>query len=40
MIKIPAGNMMRYAKIYPASEIQTSMPVREGETESAVRSRP
>jgi hypothetical protein len=34
----PAGNMMRYAKIYPARGIKTSLPVREGETESAVRS--
>jgi hypothetical protein len=38
MIKVPAGNMMRYAKIYPARGIKTSLPVREGETESAVRS--
>jgi len=40
MIKIPEGNMMRYARIYPAREIQTSMLVRDGETESAVWSSP
>jgi cytochrome bd ubiquinol oxidase subunit I len=40
MSRRPAGKMMRYATMYPAREIRTSMPVSDGETESAVRSRP